>query len=276
VRDRQKSRCGETLITCKDTPAGPNPLARLGLFAVLIAATLAFFLFIGRHFISLQTLAEHRLALRALVAENFAPALVLYSLTYMLAVVLMFPAAAVLTLAGGFLFGWAIGSTLTVLSATTGATLVFLIARTALGENLVRRAGPWLCKLQAGFRKDALSYLLFLRLVPAFPFWFMNLAPAVLGVSLRDFVLATAVGIVPGTLAFSFVGAGLDGVLAEHYQTYLACLAQNVPPPLHCHFGLTPRSFLTRELLAALLLLGMVAILPAIVKRLWKSKASRA
>ena len=235
-----------------------------------------FFVVSGRHFISLQALAEHRLALRALVAENFAPALLLYAFTYVLAVVLMFPAAAVLTLAGGFLFGLAIGATLAVLAATTGATLVFLVARTTLGESLVRRAGPWLCKLQAGFRKNALSYLLFLRLVPAFPFWFMNLAPAVLGVSLRDFVLATAIGIVPGTLAFAFVGSGLDGLLAEHYQTYLDCLAQKPQPPIPCHFGLSPRSFLTRELVAALILLGLVAILPAIVKRLWKSKASRA
>jgi len=188
----------------------------------------------------------------------------------------MFPAAAALTLAGGFLFGWLIGAPLAVFSATAGATVVFLIARTALGETLARRNGKWLCKLREGFRADALTYLLFLRLVPAFPFWFMNLAPAMLGVPLRTFVTATALGIIPGTLAFSVIGSGLDSLLAENYQTYLTCLGQAVPPPAPCHFGLSPRSFLTRELLAALILLGMVAILPAIVKRLWKSKASRA
>ena len=92
---------------------------------------------------------------------------------------------------------------------------------------------------------------------------------------LKDpFVIATALGIIPGTLAFSVIGSGLDSLLAEHYQAYLACLGQTPAGP--CHFGLSPRSFLTRELLAALILLGMVAILPAIVKRLWKSKASRA
>jgi len=210
------------------------------------------------------------------VAQNYAVSLLLYTASYIMAVVLMFPAAAALTLAGGFLFGWIVGAPLAVFSATTGATIVFLIARTALGETLARRNGKWLCKLRDGFGADALTYLLFLRLVPAFPFWFMNLAPAMLGVSLRTFVIATALGIIPGTLAFSVIGSGLDSLLAEHYQAYLACLGQMPPPPAPCHFGLSPRSFLTRELVAAFILLGMVAILPAIAKRLWKSKASRA
>jgi uncharacterized membrane protein YdjX (TVP38/TMEM64 family) len=257
------------------TPGRPLPLVRIGLFAVLLVAGLTAFLVIGRHFTSLQTLAEHRLALRGLVAQHYPLALLLYAGTYVLAVLLMFPAAAALTLAGGFLFGWAAGAVLAVISATTGATLVFLIARTALGEALMRRSGKWLDKLRAGFRKNALSYLLFLRLVPAFPFWFMNLAPALLGVQLTDFVIATGVGIVPGTLAFAFIGSGLDNVLAEHYEAYLACLA-NAAPGVRCHFGLTPRSFLTGELIGALVLLGVIAILPVIVKRLWKSKASRA
>jgi uncharacterized membrane protein YdjX (TVP38/TMEM64 family) len=240
-----------------------------------VVTALAIFLLGGRHYLSLQALAEHRLGLKALVAEHFALALVLYMLTYAAAVVLMFPAAAALTLSGGFLFGWAIGAPLAVVAATTGATIAFLIARTALGEGLLRHAGPWLCKLRAGFRKDALSYLLFLRLVPAFPFWFMNLAPAVLGVGLRDFLIATVLGIIPGTLAFSCIGSGLDSLLAEHYETYLNCLASQMPTG-HCRFGLTPRSFVTRELVTALILLAIVAILPAIAKRLWKSKASRA
>lgn len=248
---------------------------RLGLLAVLFLVAVTAFLLIGRHWISLQTLAEHRLALRGLVAQHYALALLLYALTYVLAVILMFPAAAALTLTGGFLFGWATGAFLAVVSATLGATIVFLIARTALGETLVRRSGSWLNKLRAGFQRNALSYLLFMRLVPAFPFWFMNLAPALLGVHLSDFVIATALGIVPGTLAFAVIGSGLDDVLAEHYQAYLTCLA-NTPPGTHCHFGLTPRSFFTGELVGALILLGVIAILPVIVKRLWKSRSSRA
>jgi uncharacterized membrane protein YdjX (TVP38/TMEM64 family) len=179
-------------------------------------------------------------------------------------------------LTGGFLFGWQVGFPLTVIAATSGATIVFLLAKTTFGEQLARRTGPWLCKVRSGFQQDAFIYLLFLRLVPAFPFWFMNLAPALLGVSLRDFVLATALGIVPGTLAFSIIGSGLDAILIEHHQAYLDCLARVPPLVPPCRFNLSPRAFVTPELVTALVLLGLIAILPAIVKRLWKSKASRA
>ncbi len=257
-------------------PARPVSYLRLGLFAALLVAALAAFLLGGRHYISLQSLAEHREGLRALVMQNFALSLLVYFLSYVLAIVLMFPTAAVLTLAGGFLFGGIIGGLMTIAAATSGATISFLLARTVFAEALIQRAGAWLCRLRAGFQKDALSYLLFLRLVPAFPFWFMNLAPALLGVRLRDFVIATALGIIPGTLAFAFIGAGLDDVLVAQHQAYLDCLRQAPGPDMPCRFNLHPSAFITPHLLIALLLLGLVAILPVLLKKLWKSKASRA
>jgi uncharacterized membrane protein YdjX (TVP38/TMEM64 family) len=272
----KKNNRGETLITCDGTPPRPFPLVRLALFAALALAAALVFLIGGSHYFSLQSLAEHRLALRDLVAGNYALAILAYVLVYTAAIVLLFPTAAALTLAGGFLFGWQVGLPLTVIAATFGATIVFLLAKTTLGEPLARRAGPWLCKVRNGFQKDALTYLLFLRLVPAFPFWFMNLAPALLGVGLRDFVVATALGIIPGTLAFSFIGSGIDAILIKHHQAYLDCLAGIPAPNPPCEFNLSPHAFVTPELIAALILLGVIAILPAIVKRLWKSKASRA
>jgi uncharacterized membrane protein YdjX (TVP38/TMEM64 family) len=230
----------------------------------------------GRRYVSLQSLAEHRMALKALVADNFAVAVLAYVGVYASAVILMFPTAAVMTLTGGFLFGWALGSALTLIAATFGATVSFLLARTVFSEVISARAGPWLCKLRDGFQKDAFNYLLFLRLVPAFPFWFMNLAPALLGVRLREYVAATAIGIIPGTLAFSVIGSGLDDVLAARYQAYLDCF-QRVPATASpCRFNLHPSAFLTPQLVSALVLLGIVAILPVLAKRLWKSKASRA
>lgn len=265
------------LITCDDgNPPRPFPLVRLALFAIPALAAVLVCVIGGRHYISLQSLAEHRLALQNLVANNYVLSVLAYLAVYTTAIALLFPTAAALTLTGGFLFGWRIGCPLTVIAATSGATIVFLLARTALGEPLARRAGPWLCKVRSGFRKDALTYLLFLRLVPAFPFWFMNLAPALLGVPLRDFVIATALGIIPGSLAFSFIGSGLDAVLIKHHQAYLDCLAQVPSPDTHCRFNLSPRAFVTPELIVALILLGVIAILPVIVKRLWKSKANRA
>ena len=101
-----------------------------------------------------------------------------------------------------------------MVGATIGATVIFLVARTALGEPLLRRAGPRAAQLAQGFRADAFSYLLFLRLVPAFPFFLVNLVPAFAGVRLSTFVAATALGIIPGALVYAFAGTGLDSVIA--------------------------------------------------------------
>jgi uncharacterized membrane protein YdjX (TVP38/TMEM64 family) len=102
-----------------------------------------------------------------------------------------------------------------VLAATVGALAVFLAARSALGDALRARAGPFVKRLEAGFRENALSYLLVLRLVPLFPFWLVNIVPALLNVPTRTFVIGTLVGIVPGTFVFVSVGNGLDAVFAR-------------------------------------------------------------
>ena len=111
-------------------------------------------------------------------------AVIAYIALYIVVVALSLPGAAFLTVAGGFLFGLALGASAAVVGATVGATVIFLVARSALGEPLLKRAGPRAAKLAEGFRADALSYLLFLRLVPAFPFFLVNLVPAFAGVRL--------------------------------------------------------------------------------------------
>ncbi len=121
---------------------------------------------------------------------------------------LSLPGGAILTVIGGLLFGVIVGSVAAAVGALVGATAIFLIARSAAGEFLTRRAGPFAAKLAEGFRADAFSYLLFLRLVP-FPFWLVNLASALFGVRLSTYVAATAIGIVPATVAFAAFGAGL-------------------------------------------------------------------
>ena len=144
---------------------------------------------------------------------------------YIVAVALSLPGAAFLTVAGGFLFGLAVGASAAVVGATVGATIIFLVARTALGEPLLRRAGPRAEQLAKGFREDAFSYLLFLRLVPAFPFFLVNLVPAFAGVRLRPFLAATALGIIPAALVYAFAGTGLDSVItAQQHATMPAWL----------------------------------------------------
>jgi uncharacterized membrane protein YdjX (TVP38/TMEM64 family) len=238
---------------------------------LLVAAALVFWWYGGLSYFTLQSLAEHREMLLAWVSAHYAVALSGYIALYALIVALSLPAAAPLTLAGGFLFGWLAGGLAAVAAATLGAVVIFLLARTALADQLARRAGPWLDKLRAGFKENAVGYLLFLRLVPAFPFWLVNLAPALLGVPLRDFVIATTIGIIPGTFAFALTGAGLDSVLAARQEAYSACMAKN-PAPEACSFGLDPSSLLTPELLIAFAALGVIALIPAIVKRFWRGE----
>ncbi len=223
-------------------------------------------------YVSLQKLAENRQDLGAWVSGHYPLAILAYTGLYAAVVALSLPVAAPLTLAGGLLFGWLVGGLATVTAATIGAVAVFLLARGALAAPLARRAGPKLEKLRAGFQQDAMSYLLFLRLVPAFPFWLVNLAPALLGVKLRTYIVATVLGIIPGTFAFALTGAGLDSVLAVHEAAYRDCLAKN-PAPGACSFNLDPASLLTPELLIAFAALGIVALIPAIVKRVLAGKA---
>jgi uncharacterized membrane protein YdjX (TVP38/TMEM64 family) len=232
---------------------------------VLLGGIMAIGFANGWHrYLSFQSLVENRAALGALVAANLPLALAGFMAIYVAAVALSFPGALFLTLAGGALFGGLLGGSATVIAATLGATLVFLIARASAG-NATQKAGPLVEKLADGFRKDAFNYLLFLRLVPAFPFWLVNLAPALLGVRLPTFFTATAIGILPGTMAFSFVGAGLDSVLLAEAAKLEACRAAG---RADCAVAFDVRSLVTPELLIALAAMGVVALIPIVVKKL--------
>ena len=163
--------------------------------------------------LSLETLARHREALAAHVARHAALAAATFVVIYVAVVAFSLPGATVMTLAGGFLFGAVSGTALTVVAATTGATLVFLFARRIFGADALDRLGPRAARLAAGIRREAASYLLVLRLVPLFPFVLVNLVPAFAGVRLPVFVLTTLFGILPGSAVYSLAGAGLGDVL---------------------------------------------------------------
>src|SRR5256885_3020897 len=147
------------------------------------------------------------------LTEHRVASVLAFVALYIGAASLSLPGCPILTATGGMLFGWLVGGAASVVGATIGARILFLIARSAVGGMLNERAAPWLGKLRQGFKENALSSLLFLRLVPAFPFWFVNVAPAVLGVPLKTYVIATFFGIMPATFAFASAGAGLDSVI---------------------------------------------------------------
>ena len=252
-----------------ETPPPPSssPLRRwLGLAVVVLLMGLAYSF--GLHnYLSLQSLAENRESLRGFTANNLPLALLIFVGLYAAAVSLSIPGATILTVTGGFLFGWLIGGSAAVLAATLGATTVFQIARSSFGEALARKAGPSLSKLKDGFAADAFNYLLFLRLVPAFPFWLVNIASALTTVSVPTFASATALGIIPGTFAFAFVGEGLDSIIAAQASAHAMCVAEEGLE--NCSFDLSLSSLVTTELLLAFAALGVVSLLPVAFKK-WK------
>jgi uncharacterized membrane protein YdjX (TVP38/TMEM64 family) len=218
------------------------PLAAIG-----GAVALAFALGLD-DYLSFEALREHRGLLMALVHDHAVPATAAFIAIYAAATALSLPGGAVLSIAGGFLFGSVLGTAWIVVGATAGAVGIFLAARTALGDALKAKAGPWLARLEAGFRENALSYLLVLRLVPLFPFFVVNLVPAFLGVSLRVFTLGTAIGIIPGAFVFASVGAGLGSVFDMGGEV-------------------TAAGALTPEVITALLGLAVLSLVPVVYKK---------
>lgn len=185
------------------------PLGALGAAFVL---AWAFGLF---RFVSIDALDEYREALAGLVADRPVAAALLYLLAYVGAVAASIPAGPVLTMAGGLLFGRWFGAALALPAATAGACLLFLAVRSALAPAVARRAGPFMERLRPGLERDGFWYLLSLRLLPIVPYPVGSIAPALVGMPFAAFAAATALGILPGTVLFAGVGAGLGEVFAE-------------------------------------------------------------
>ena len=234
-------------------------LRRWGLLAA-IAAVMATGYLLGWHkTVTLSALISHQDMLEDLIGDHRVIALLVYMVVYALAVALSFPGASLMTIAAGFLFGWLAAGLATVIAATGGAVLLFLAVSTSLGASLRQRAGPFLTQLAAGFREDAVSYLFFLRLTPVFPFWLVNIAPALFHVPLRPYVLTTFFGIIPGTFAYAVFGAGLGSVIEAQEAANPGCSAAGT-----CAVDLS--AIATPQLLVALFALGLVALLPVALK----------
>jgi len=232
-----------------DAPIAPaRRLLRWWPAAVLGIGVAAFFASGANHYLMLQTLHDNRMALMEFVHDYSVLAVIVFLGIYIAATALGIPGALVLTIAGGFLFGPWWGTVWVVIGATAGASLLFLAARTTLGNALRARAGPMFKKIEAGFGANAFNYLLSLRLLPIFPFFIVNVVPAFVGVPLRTFVLATALGIIPGSFVFASVGAGLGSVFEMMMEPTLA-------------------SAITPEIIIALVSLAVLALMPIVWKK---------
>src|SRR5262245_3039264 len=189
--------------------SGVGILARVAVSVLGVGLIAAFFILRLHRYLTLQALHAHERALRTATAQHPLLAPVIFVAVYALMVALSIPAAAVMTMAGGFLFGLWLGGALAIVAATMGAVLLFQLARFVIGDAVRTSAGSYVRRMAEGFKRNAFSYLLALRLVPIFPFWAVNLVPALAGVRLRSFAAATLIGIIPGTLAYAAVGDSL-------------------------------------------------------------------
>ncbi len=187
------------------------PLALIGVVALVGAFAL-------RDYLSFDALRENREALIAFRDGNFVLTVLGFVLCYVLIVTFSLPGALIATLTGGFLFGTLFGAAVNVTAATIGATLIFSAARMGLGDKLKARmdaSDGMVAKIKKGLDENQWSMLFFIRLVPAVPFFVANLIPAFLSVPLRRFMISTFVGIIPGSLVYTSVGAGLGEVFAR-------------------------------------------------------------
>ncbi|MGH7206526.1 MAG: TVP38/TMEM64 family protein [Nitrospiraceae bacterium] len=216
--------------------------------SVLAAAIGAFFYFDLQQYLSLDALKANRDRLLAFTDANYATAVASFIVVYCLVTGLSLPGAAILTLAGGFLFGSLFGTVFVNLGATTGATLAFLAARYLLRDWVEEKFGNRLGPIQEGFGKNAFSYLMTLRLIPLFPFFLVNMVSGLTRVSLGTYVVATALGIIPGSFVYAYAGRQLGTINS----------LKEIASP---------------NVLLAFTLLGLLALVPVVYRKFAAGKA---
>ena len=224
---------------------------RLALLVAIVLVVAAFFALDGARYLSLDAVKAHRDALLAFTQAHFVASVAIALAVYVAATAFSVPGALVLSLTMGFLFGRWLGTALVVIAATIGATLVFLAARYLFADAARRRMGALGEKINAGFTENALNYLLFLRLVPLFPFFLVNLAPAFTSISVRTFVIGTLIGIIPGSFVFVNLGQTLGRIDSLS-------------------------GLLSTETIAAFVLLGALALVPVVVRKMRSGRAEKA
>jgi uncharacterized membrane protein YdjX (TVP38/TMEM64 family) len=198
-----------------------------------------YYLDLGKY-LTLESLKANRASLEALRAAHAVLFPAVFVLIYVAQTAFSLPGAAILSLAAGAIFGVLQGTLFVVSGATVGAVLAFLVSRTLLRDWVVRKFGGRMAGIDRGLRENGLSYLLFLRLVPAFPFFLVNLACGITGLPLRTYALGTLFGIMPGSLVFVNAGASLAAIESV-------------------------RQIASPRVLGSFALLGLFALLPTII-----------
>lgn len=211
-----------------------------------------------QNYLNLGFLAEQRQVLRAYVDANTAWSALIFVSVYIVAVAFSFPAASILTIFGGFLFGWLAGGALVAVGATIGASILFLATRSAFGSFLQHRVDGVVRKLADGFRENAFGYLFVIRLAPVFPFFVVNIAAALFDISLGRFAAATFFGILPGTFAYAYLGQGVDSVLVAAQEAGRQAQISDL---------------VTWDITLAFFALAVVALIPTVVRQIRRRRS---
>jgi uncharacterized membrane protein YdjX (TVP38/TMEM64 family) len=215
---------------------------------LLILCLALFFYFQIYDYLTFSALKAHRQTLLIWTLKNHLLAVFSFMAVYIISVAISIPGAVFITVLAGFLFGPIWGTFYVVISATIGAAIIFLATRTALAGLLTTKAGPATHQFEKGFQRNAFSYLLFLRFIPLFPFWLINIVPAILNVRFSTFILATFIGIIPGSFVFVLIGNGVNSVFTKNSTPDISVISKP-------------------EIILPLIALGVLSLMPILYKK---------
>ncbi len=216
--------------------------------SIILILTIIAISFGGLKIFSFENLKKYHEVLKDLLNDNKILFPISFILIYIVSTALSIPGAIFLTILAGFLFGKYLATIYVAIGATIGASIVFLAASTAIQDFFIKKAGSRFNKISMGFQKNAKCYLLFLRLIPLFPFWLVNVVPALFKIKFSTFLWTTFLGILPGTFIFAQAGASLLFIIEQD------------------KFSL--KSIFSFEVILALILLAIFMLLPIIFKKI--------
>lgn len=225
-----------------------NWVKRWWLLILILGLLITFYSLGLGEYLSFASLKKYQNDLITWTDENYLLTVLIYCIIYTISVAISVPGAVILTLLGGFLFGPIFGTVYVVISASLGAILLFLAVKRAFAEQIANKASTWVSKMQKGFKEDALAYLFTLRLIPLFPFWAVNIVPALLGVNLKTYCIATFFGIIPGSAIYVAIGSGLSKTIASNKEPNLKIIFEP-------------------HILLPLIALAIIALTPSIYKK---------
>ena len=238
----------QTLLPWLRHPLKGFPWKRFLPLLVIVALMVVAYASGVHKYITFEMLQKHHQAIKEFVGAHPAITPIIFTILYALATSLSLPGGAIFSLVGGFLFPVPWSTLYVLIGATIGASAIFMAAKSAFGQVLRRKAGPFVQKMEKGFQQNAWSYLLFLRFVPLFPFWLVNIAPALFNVRFFTYVWTTFVGIIPGAYVFTQAGAGLGAIFEQGGEFSLETL-------------------FNWQLRIALIALALFALIPILIKK---------